>query len=75
MNQTARFGFESLTYAMEARDLLARHGIPSNAVRLTKGESPKGCAFGIELAVRDKAAADALLSKAMLHYTVLGIKP
>lgn len=72
MNNTARIGFDSVTYAMQAKDFLARHSVISYAVRLRTSESGAGCAFGLELSRRDLTVAEALLSKAQMKYRVIG---
>lgn len=71
MNGYARLGLESLTYAMQARDILNKRGIQSNAVRLQAGESSGGCAYGIELSRRDIMAASSLLRLAGIEYKQL----
>ena len=71
MNHGARFALSSVTYAMEARDLLSKYGISATVVRLTAGESPKGCMFGIEISPRERAEAAALLTKAQIKFTKL----
>lgn len=70
MNNSARFGVDSVTYAMQARDLLATRGISANVIRLNKGESSMGCAFGIELSRRDVPAASSLLDKADIPHRI-----
>lgn len=60
-----------MTYAIQARELLQRHGIASTIVRLSPGESPNGCAFGLELHRSSLQAAYALLNKADIKYTRL----
>ena len=65
--QNIRLGFDSATYAMEARDYLARHGISSDVVRVTRAS--EGCSFALEIPINASAAAEALLSKANLRYT------
>jgi len=72
VNNTARIGFDSVTYAMQAKDLLARHSVISYAVRLRASESGTGCAFGLELSRRDLTVAVTLLSKAQMKYSVIG---
>ena len=66
--QSIKLGFDSVTYAMEARDLLARHGIMSDIVRQSRSHS-KGCSFALELPINAAAAAESLLSKANMRYT------
>lgn len=71
MQNMTRIAMVSMTYAMQARELLQRHGISSNIVRLYPGESPNGCAFGLELHRGALQAAYALLKKADIKYTRL----
>lgn len=71
MNSNARLSLESVTYAMQARDLLSAHGIGVNVVRLNRNESGGGCAFGIELLRRDVPAAISLLKKADIFHRVV----
>ena len=71
MQNTTRIALVSVTYAMQARELLQRHGIDANIVRLSPGESPNGCAFGIQLHRGALQAAYTLLTKADIKYTRL----
>ena len=71
MNNNARLGLDSVTYAMQARDILAKRGVRASVVRLHRGESSMGCAFGIELSRRDIMAASSLLSSAGIAYRQL----
>ncbi len=71
MQGMTRIAVHSVTSAMQARELLKRHGINANVVRLYQGESPGGCMFGLELSYPTLQAAYALLSKAEIKYTRL----
>ena len=71
MNNKARLAVDSLTYAMQARDLLVGHGINAGVVRLHKSESSLGCAFGIELARQDVQSALSLLDRADINSRLL----
>ncbi len=69
MNHGARFAVSSITYAMQARDLLSKYGIRTNIVRLHPSETPNGCAFGLEVTPRDISGASAVLTKAEIKFT------
>jgi len=65
--QNVKLGFDSATYAMEAREYLARRGIKAEVVRISGGND--GCSFALEIPVNNAAAAEALLSKSNMRYT------
>ncbi|MBQ2765611.1 MAG: DUF3343 domain-containing protein, partial [Clostridia bacterium] len=69
MNHGARFALSSVTYAMQARDLLSKYGIRTTIVRLHPSETPNGCAFGLEVMPRDISSASAVLTKAQIKFT------
>ncbi len=71
-----RLAFESITYAMRARELLVAdrqiaRGGSFNIIRLRQNETPRGCAYGIELAREDLLRAAAILSNARIKFTIL----
>lgn len=65
------FGIGSVTYAMKAKELLAKSGISARVIRLKPEQSPNGCAYGLELACREGARASALLGSAGIRFTLL----
>ncbi len=71
MARVSRLGMRSVTYAIEGREILSKYGISATVVRLRPGESPEGCAFGLELARADAERAEVLLKKADIEYTSL----
>lgn len=71
MQSIARIKLSSITYAMQARELLGRHGISSNIIRLRPDEATNGCAYGLELSLREMHAASALLARAEIRYTII----
>lgn len=71
MPRVSRLGMRSVTYAIEGREILSKYGIAATVVRLHQGESPEGCAFGLEMANADAERAEGLLTKADIEYTSL----
>ncbi len=69
MTHGARLAVSSVTYAIQAREILAKYGITANIVRLHPTETPNGCAFGLEIPPRDIPRAEALLAKAEIQFT------
>ncbi len=68
MPRVSRFGVRSVTYAIEARDILSKYGIAASVVRLNSKESPRGCGFGIQVAYADTQRAESLLKKAEIDF-------
>ncbi len=71
-----RIAFESITYAMRARDLLMAdremaRGARFDIVRLHPNETPRGCAYGLEIPRREMSRAAAILSKAGVKFTII----
>ena len=58
-----RFGLGSVTYAQAAQNILARQGIRSKLIKLGVGESPKGCAYGIETDCSESKKASLALKR------------
>ncbi|MBQ8249282.1 MAG: DUF3343 domain-containing protein [Clostridia bacterium] len=69
MTHGARLAVSSVTYAIQAREILAKYGITANIVRLHPTETPNGCAFGLEIPPRDISRAAGLLAKAEIQFT------
>ena len=72
MPRVSRLGMRSVTYAIEGREILSKYGIAATVVRLRQGESPEGCAFGLEITRADAERAEMLLGRADIEYTNLG---
>lgn len=68
MPRASRLGVRSVTYAIEGREILSKYGIGASVIRLGGGESPRGCAFGLEIARADTERAEALLKKAEIDF-------
>lgn len=58
-----RFGLGSVTYAMVAQSTLSRYSIRAKVIKLDHGESPRGCAYGIELERQDRHKASHILTR------------
>ncbi len=71
MNNNARLSLGSVTYAMQARDMLVSHGIRATVIRLNKTDASQGCTFGLELSRRDVPSAASLLTKADIQYRLI----
>ena len=71
MPRVSRLGMRSVPYAIEGREILSKYGIAATVVRLSPGDSPQGCAFGLEVARADAERAEMLLRKAQIEYTNL----
>ena len=71
-NNRARVAIHQLTEAMQARELLERARMSCSLVRLRPGEAPGGCAWGLELPVRELREAERLLAHAGIRHHVLG---
>lgn len=72
MASNARLAVSSITYAMQARELLAKYAIASNILRLRRDETPNGCAFGLEIPRQQLSAAAELLRKAQIEFKYIG---
>ncbi len=68
MKKFIRVGIGSVTYAIEARELLSKYGINSGIVRLRQGESPRGCAFGLIIPMGVYQSAASLMTKAQINF-------
>ena len=69
MTHGARIAVSSVTYAIQAREILAKYGITATIVRLHPTETPSGCAFGLQIPPRNLSEAVSLLTKAEIKFT------
>ena len=69
MTHGARIAVSSVTYAIQAREILSKYGVTAEIVRLHPTETPNGCAFGLQIPPRDVAKAMSLLDKADIKFT------
>ena len=72
MASNARLALSSITYAMQAKELLAKYAIESSIIRLRPDETPTGCAFGLVIPRPKLSAAAELLSKAQVEFKFVG---
>ncbi len=72
MASNARLAVSSVTYAMQAREILAKYAIESSIVRLRRDETPNGCAFGLEIPRQKLSVAAELLRKAQIEFKYIG---
>jgi len=61
-NAKCTVALHSLTYAMRAKEILQLNGIGTRVIRLMPGQSPNGCAFGIEVFCNVAVRASAILT-------------
>lgn len=72
MTLNARLAVNSVTYAMQAKDLLAKYGIETTVSRLHRDETPSGCAFGLEISRQKLPAAVDILRRAQIEFKNIG---
>lgn len=53
----------SVTYALKAQGILARHGIGTRLEKLNKNRSLKGCGYGLRIEKSKLDAAERLLAE------------
>ena len=55
--------FRSITHAQRALRVLQRYGIPAGLSKAPQGITDHGCAYGLRLSARRKAAAEQVLAR------------
>ena len=65
----------SMTAAVGARRALATNGISSEVVALSPEQTRRGCAYGVEFALRDERAARTILRAARISVSQYIEKP
>ncbi len=71
MKDKCRLGLGSVTAALIAQNSIAAQGIGSRIVRLEPSETPRGCAYGIELPCGSKKPALRALIRDGIRFTEL----
>ena len=69
MNNKCVFTLPSPTYAMKAKRILERGGIPSEVIKLSPDRVKKGCRNGVGIPCADVKRAGAILSENGINYS------
>ena len=66
---TCRFGIGSITRSQTALNILSQNGLTARIIKLDAENSPRGCAYGIELDEKDSAKASLTLKRAKIKFS------